>query len=69
MKAEASNLALAAAALRSSSDLPIFFWLRSRAAWAFWTLEPFPMFGSCFDESYGVHFMWCNGFEVAALFH
>lgn len=43
MNAEASSLALAEAALRSSSDLPIFFWLRSRAAWAFWTLDPFPM--------------------------
>lgn len=36
-------MALAVAALRSSSDLPSFFWLRSRAACAFWTLDPFPM--------------------------
>lgn len=43
MKALESLAVLAAAALRSSSDLPIFFWLRSRAACAFWTLDPFPI--------------------------
>lgn len=32
---------------RSSSLFPSFFWLRSRAACAFWTLEPFPMVGLC----------------------
>ncbi len=42
-------MALAEAARRSSSVLPCFFWLRSRAAWAFWTLDPFPMVNAVDD--------------------
>lgn len=44
MKAVLSALAFAAAALRSSSVLPIFFWFLSLAACAFCTFDPFPIF-------------------------